>query len=102
MANTEEVKLEVYNPTHSFDSQESFAARLPDLNDKIIAEVADPAWQFDRIFSLVESLLKEKYPTAKIINYKDLPELSNHTDIPGLEEALKSSGVQAAIIGVAG
>jgi len=102
MADVQEVKLEVYNPTHSFDSKQAFAARLPDLNGKIIAEVANPGWQFDRIFAEVEALLKEKYPTAKFINYKDLPELSNHADVEGLEAALKAAGAQAAIISSAG
>jgi hypothetical protein len=102
MTNVEGVKLEVYNPTYSFEAQQTFAARLPDLNGKIIAEVANPGWQFDRIFYLVETLLKEKYPTAKFINYKDFPELSNHADVTGLEEALRGSGAQAAIIGMAG
>jgi hypothetical protein len=102
MAEVEEVKLEVYNPTASFEVNQGFAARLPDLNGKIIAEVANPGWQFDRMFALVESLLKEKYPTAKFISYKDLPELNNVNDTKGLEEALKAVGAQAAIIGNAG
>ncbi len=102
MTNIEEIKLEVYNPTSSFEVNQGFAARLPDLDGKIIAEIANPGWQFDRTFALVESLLKEKYPTAKFISYKDLPELNNVTDTKGIEEALKAVGAQAAIIGNAG
>jgi hypothetical protein len=102
MADLAEVKLEVYNPTASFEVNQGFAARLPDLNGKIIAEVANPGWQFDRMFALIEALLKAKYPAAKFINYKNLPELNNLTDTKGLEEALKAVGAQAAIIGNAG
>ncbi|MEJ2245725.1 MAG: hypothetical protein P8Y80_06540 [Acidobacteriota bacterium] len=72
-------------PDHSIDSLgievgkhscwHLFAARLPDLNGKVIAELAvDPTkWQPHRTMPYIEELLKKQFPDIKFIPMQEFP-----------------------------
>lgn len=62
-----EVKLEVFNPTGGVEVTQSFAPRLPDLNDKTIGLLSDGLFQAHRTFPLIQELLQKRFPTARII-----------------------------------
>jgi hypothetical protein len=69
------VKLTVLDPTGAQEITHLFAARLPDLNGKVIAELAvDPTkWQPHRTMPYIEALLKKQFPTIKFIPMQEFP-----------------------------
>ncbi len=93
------VTLTVFNPTGAFSVTQTFAPRLADLKGKTICEITDNMWQSDRTFALIRQLLQNQFPTAKFIPYEQFPMLNIAVDIPGLEDAVKAKGCQAAIVG---
>ncbi len=71
----EPVKLTLLDPTGAQEITHLFAARLPDLNGKLIAELAvDPTkWQPHRTMPYIEKLLKEQFPTVTFIPMQEFP-----------------------------
>jgi hypothetical protein len=69
------VKLTLLDPTGAQEITHLFAARLPDLNGKVIAELAvDPTkWQPHRTMPFIEELLKKQYPTIRFIPMQEFP-----------------------------
>lgn len=69
------VKLTVLDPTGAQEITHLFAARLPDLNNKVIAELAvDPTkWQPHRTMPYVEELLKKKFTGIRFIPMQEFP-----------------------------
>ncbi len=96
------VTLKVYDPTGAFEITQSFAPRLDDLNGKTICELSNAAWQVERTFPLIESLLQKQFPTVKMVRFDQLPKLLIQQDVAGLEDAVKAKGCQAVIVGNAG
>jgi hypothetical protein len=96
------VTLEVYNPNGSFQITQTFAPRLADLNGKTICEITNGSWEADRTFPRIRQLLQRQFPTAKLVPFEQFPVLDTKVDIPGLEDAVKKAGCQAAIVGNAG
>jgi len=74
-AETEPVKLTLMDPTGAQEITHLFAARLPDLNGKVIAELAvDPTkWQPHRTMPYIEDLLKKQFPTVQFIPMQEFP-----------------------------
>jgi hypothetical protein len=74
-AATKPAKLTLLDPTGAQEITHLFAARLPDLNGKVIAELAvDPTkWQPHRTMPYIEELLKKQFPTAKFIPMQQFP-----------------------------
>jgi hypothetical protein len=72
---TQPVKLTLLDPTGAQEITHLFAARLPDLNEKIIAELAvDPTkWQPHRTMPVIEELLKKQFPSVKFIPMQEFP-----------------------------
>jgi hypothetical protein len=68
-------KLTVLDPTGAQEITHLFAARLPDLNHKVIAELAvDPTkWQPHRTMPYIEELLKKQFPTLQFIPMQEFP-----------------------------
>jgi hypothetical protein len=71
----EPVKLTLFDPTGAQEITHLFAARLPDLNGKVIAELAvDPTkWQPHRTMPYIQELLKKQFPTIKFIPMQEFP-----------------------------
>jgi hypothetical protein len=74
-AAAEPVKLTLLDPTGAQEITHLFAARLPDLNGKVIAELAvDPTkWQPHRTMPYIEGLLKKQFPTTRFIPMQEFP-----------------------------
>jgi hypothetical protein len=71
----EPVKLTLLDPTGAQEITHLFAARLPDLNGKLIAELAvDPTkWQPHRTMPYIEELLKKQFPDIRFIPMQEFP-----------------------------
>jgi hypothetical protein len=71
----EQVQLTLFDPTGAQEITDLFAARLPDLNGKVIAELAvDPTkWQPHRTMPYIEELLKKQFPDIKFIPMQEFP-----------------------------
>jgi hypothetical protein len=74
-AAAELVKLELLDPTGAQEITHLFAARLPNLNGKVIAELAvDPTkWQPHRTMPYIEDLLKKQFPGIQFIPMHEFP-----------------------------
>jgi hypothetical protein len=70
-----QVKLTLLDPTGAQEITHLFAARLPDLNGKLIAELAvDPTkWQPHRTMPYIEELLKRQFPAIQFIPMQEFP-----------------------------
>ena len=80
--------------------------RLPDLNGKTVAEVANGRFKVEVLFPLLREMLKNKYPSIKIIPYTEFP--IQHVEGSGAElterakktaAMLKQRGADAIITG---
>jgi hypothetical protein len=71
----EPVKLTVLDPTGAQEITHVFAARLQDLNGKLIAELAvDPSkWQPHRTMPYIEKLMKKQFPAVRFIPMQEFP-----------------------------
>jgi hypothetical protein len=71
----EPVQLTLIDPTGAQEITHLFAARLPDLNGKIIAELAvdRTKWQPHRTMPYIEELLKKQYPSVNFIPMQEFP-----------------------------
>jgi hypothetical protein len=69
------VKLTLLDPTGAQEITHLFAKRLPDLNNKVIAELAvDPTkWQPHRTMPFIEELLKKQFPGIRFIPMQEFP-----------------------------
>lgn len=74
-SNPETVKLTLLNPTGAQEITHLFAARLPDLNGKLIAELAvDPTkWQPHRTMPYIEDLLRKQFAGIRFIPMQEFP-----------------------------
>jgi hypothetical protein len=71
----ETATLTLFDPTGGQAITHLFAARLPDLNGKLIAELAvDPTkWQPHRTMPFIQELLKKQFPTIRFIPMQESP-----------------------------
>ena len=71
----EPVKLTLFDPTGAQEITHVFAPRLPDLNGKVIAQLAvDPTkWQPHRTMPYIQELLKKQVPTVRFISMQEFP-----------------------------
>ena len=69
------VKLTLLNPTGEQEITHLFAARLPALNNKVIAELAvdSTKWQPHRTMPFIEELLKKQFPGIRFIPMQEFP-----------------------------
>ena len=102
-AAAEPVRLTLLDPTGAQEITHLFAARLPDLNGKVIAELAvDPTkWQPHRTMPYIEELLRKQFPTIRFIPMQEFPMGLQVSDdrVIGMVAAKKPDAV---IIGNAG
>jgi hypothetical protein len=67
--------LTLLDPTGAQEITHLFASRLPDLDGKVIAELAvdSTKWQPHRTMPYIEELLKKQFPTIKFIPMQEFP-----------------------------
>lgn len=92
------VNLEVYDPTGTVDLTEKHAPRLETLSGKTICELSDRVWEDYRTFPHIRKILQSRFPDAKIIPYTEFPGIYGVAD-EALEEAIKKSGCDGAVVG---
>jgi hypothetical protein len=102
-ATAEPVTLTLLDPTGAQEITHLFAARLPDLNGKVIAELAvDPTkWQPHRTMPYIEELLRKQFPNVRFIPMQEFPmglQISDNRVI----ERVAARKPDAVIIGNAG
>jgi len=98
------VTLEVYGCSGSSEITELHAPRLDTLEGKTICEVANYAWAADRTFPLIESLLKNQFPTVKFVPFTEFGDIYGTTveELEAIATAAKEKGCDAVITGNAG
>jgi ABC-type amino acid transport substrate-binding protein len=102
------VTLKLYDPSGAFEVQQVFAPRVSDLSGKTVCELSDSAWEDNRTFPLIRSLLQDQFPTAKFIPYTDFPHDMRAAgggfaiDQDATANMVKQKGCQAVIVGNAG
>ena len=96
------VTLKIYNPAGAREVTVLHAKRLDTLAGKTICELTNTGWQAHRTFPLVRELLKNQYPTVKIIPYDQFPQGIGIMDTKKAVEAVKAAKCDAVISGNAG
>ncbi len=93
------VKLEFHDPSGTLEVTQPFAPRIDTLAGKRIGFVSNEQWQAFRMMPLLRDLLKADYPTVELLPLDAYPQ--GNALIPTEETAklVKSSGVDAVIVG---
>ena len=92
------VTLEVYNPLGIVETTEVPAPRVADLNGKTICTIWNGLWRGGVTFPILEELLQERFPDAKIIPHTEFPNYY-YTGDSSAVSALKEAGCDAVIVG---
>ncbi len=101
----EPVSLEVFDPTGGVEVTQLFSPRLPNLEGKVICELANRMWESTRTFPYLREVLRKRFPNTTIIPFEEMPFFDERTSVAELAEIariVKEKGVQGAIIGNAG
>ena len=96
----EGASLTVLDPSGANAITNLFTSRLPDLNGKVIAELAvdETKWQPHRTFPYIQELIKSRYPTVEFLPMSEFPQGLQVND-DNVAEMVKQRGADAAIIG---
>jgi len=94
---TAEAVYEVVSPIGELTVKMKEMAPRPDsLEGKTICMISNEAFNFQVTFPVIEKLIKQKYPTAKVIPWADLPHYA-HTVWSGGERSKVEKATMAAI-----
>lgn len=90
---TVETKLNVVNPIgeNVNDKAASLAPRLDTLNGKTVCEIWNGGFKADVMFPIVEQMLRERYPTVRMIPFTEFPTVT----IASLGSARKAETLEA-------
>lgn len=79
------------------------ATRLPDLNDKVVAELWDVIFRGETIYPLVREYIKKRFPRVKFVPYTEFGNFHGareHEVSATIPEKLKAFKADAAIVGI--
>ena len=79
------------------------APRIPDLNDKTVAELWDGIFRGETIYPLVREYIKARFPRVKFVGHAEFGNfhgVHEHQVTATLPEKLRALGVDAAIVGI--
>ncbi len=95
------VKLEVYNPSGTFEMTAGHAPRVASLSGKTICELSNDHWQNYKTFPLIRELLRKQFPDANFVPYTEFPVGShnNKIDVDEIGKIIAGRGCQAVIGG---
>jgi hypothetical protein len=97
------IKYALFDPSGAINITQLFSPRLTSLDGKTIAFVSNNSWNDKATFERLALLLKQKYPTIKIINSDQFPAASvDATTWPKLQAAITAAKPDGVIIGNAG
>lgn len=79
------------------------APRIPDLNDKTVAELWDVMFRGEQIYPLVRDYIKARFPRVKFVGHEQFGNFHGareHLVTATLPERLRAAGADAAIVGI--
>jgi len=79
------------------------ATRLPDLNDKVVAELWDVIFRGETIYPLVREYIKKQFPRVKFVPYSEFGNFHGareHEVSATIPDKLKAFKADAAIVGI--
>ena len=79
------------------------AARLPDLNDKTVAELWDVIFRGETIYPLVREYIKARFPGVKFVGYAEFGNFHGareHAVSASIPDKLRAHKADAAIVGI--
>ncbi len=79
------------------------APRIPDLNDKTVAELWDVIFRGEEIYPLVREQIKSLFPRVKFVPHTAFGNFHGARErdvVAGLPEKLRAHGADAAIVGI--
>lgn len=79
------------------------AKRLPDLNDKTVAELWDVIFRGETIYPLVREYIKKRFPRVKFVPYTEFGNFHGareHEVSATIPDKLKAFKADAAIVGI--
>lgn len=101
---TNEPKYDVLWPLSRKAVKRTAAAkRLPDLNDKTVAELWDVIFRGETIYPLVREYIKKRFPRVKFVPYTEFGNFHGareHEVSATIPEKLKAHKADAAIVGI--
>ena len=93
------VRLEFHDPSGVLDAAQPHAPRLPSLAGKKIGMLSNGQWQAYRMLPLVKSMLEEDFPGIELLPIDAYPQGNELIGTDKTAALVKSSGVDAVIVG---
>ena len=93
------VKLEFYDPSGGIDVAQPHAPRLASLAGKRIGVVTNEQWQAFRTLPLLKKLFEQDHPDIEVLPIDAYPQGNALIGEEETARRVKSSGVDAVIIG---
>ena len=79
------------------------AARLPDLNGKVVAELWDVIFRGETIYPLVREHIKARFPGVKFVGYEEFGNFHGareHEVSAAIPDKLRAHKADAVIVGI--
>ena len=79
------------------------ATRLPDLNDKVVAELWDVIFRGETIYPLVREYIKKRFPGVEFVSYDEFGNFHGareHEVSATIPDKLKAHKADAVIVGI--
>ena len=79
------------------------AARIPDLNGKVVAELWDVIFRGEEIYPLVREYIKKRFPDVKFVKYDEFGNFHGareHEVSATIPDKLRAFKADAAIVGI--
>ena len=93
------VKLEFHDPSGALEVTQPHAARVPSLAGKRIGFVSNEQWQAYRMLPLLKDLLEADFPGVEVLPIDAFPQGNALIGEEETARRVKSSGVDAVIVG---
>lgn len=93
------VQLEFYDPSGAVQVRERFAPRLESLEGKRVALLSNEQWQSFRTLPMIQKLLEADFPGMQVLPVDTFPKGQTIIGSEHTAQLIKSSGVDAVIIG---
>jgi hypothetical protein len=93
------VRLEFHDPSGTLEVTQPFAPRLRELEGKRIGFVSNEQWQAYRMLPMLKSMLEQDFKDVEVLPIDRFPQGNALIGTEETAQAVKSSGVDAVIIG---
>jgi UDP-N-acetyl-D-mannosaminuronic acid transferase (WecB/TagA/CpsF family) len=104
MADAREPRYDVLWPLSRRAVRETkAAARLPDLNGKVVAELWDVIFRGETIYPLVREHIRKRFPGVKFVGYSEFGNFHGARErevVASIPEKLRAHKADAVIVGI--